>query len=132
MTRGRYNTHQRAELTDFFASHPDDSFSARQLMEQLGGGMGEATIYRALSALTDEGVIERSSVSGKNTYHYNKKHSCKGHLHLQCLKCSELICTDAQMLEQLDSSLGFEIDGEKTTIFGVCAKCRAANGREQQ
>ncbi len=121
----RYNTRQRSELLEFMRLHSHESFSARQLIRAGGLSMGEATVYRTLSELTKEGVLIRESTDGgAATYRYNQTSGHSGHLHLQCLGCSEVICTDRAVLDRLDSELDFSVDDTKTTIFGLCSHCR--------
>ena len=52
-----YKTRQRDEILRFFTEHKDCCFSARDLIGQVDAG--EATVFRALATLTNEGKLKK-------------------------------------------------------------------------
>jgi len=129
-----YRTRQHEQLLDFFDEHPHDSFSAREIIEEPSLDMGEATVYRLLSRMTRDGSLLRSAAEGGGSrYTRNPQSACSGHLHLKCTRCSEVICADNSVLtgmsERLGDALGFSVDSERTTIYGLCGNCRVAEDK---
>ena len=130
MEQRRYKTKQRSILLDFFASCPDKTFSASELIAMSELGLGEATIYRQLSKLSEEGVLNKiiSSASDGARYQFHPHESCDAHFHLRCTKCGELVCAECSFMENMEKHLnldhGFAVDPKKTVIYGICKECQ--------
>ena len=126
--RRHYNTRRREQLLEFFRVHEHDSFTARELIENRELSMGEATVFRLLASLTEDGLLTRTPCERGSAYRYNAQSGCSGHIHLKCLDCDEVICADESLLddmrERLGGGLDFAVDSEHTTIYGVCRQCR--------
>jgi len=58
-SRRKYNTRQRESLISFFKNHPDEVFSARELIADNALNVGEATVYRLLAGLSREGILKK-------------------------------------------------------------------------
>lgn len=88
--------------------------------------MSFSTIYRALNALSDKGIITKTVHQDGKMYYKIHSHS---HEHiLKCIKCEEKISIDTCPLESLESNIckdtGYSITGHNLEFFGVCPKCK--------
>lgn len=130
MKQKTYKTKQRSILLDFFAEHPENSYSAADLITSGELDMGAATIYRQLAKLSEEGSLNKiiSSASDGAKYQFHPPLDCDKHIHLRCTKCGALElaeCHFAHDLEEhLDADHGFTVDPKKTVIFGICRSCK--------
>lgn len=126
MAQKTYKTRQREEILSIFEREPDRCFSARELITEGGLSAAQATVYRTLSMLTDEGTIRRfkSSIGG-DCYKLACRHD--DHIHFVCNRCGEMIHSDCEfigkMADHLLASHGFTLDTGNTVIYGTCAKC---------
>jgi Fur family transcriptional regulator, ferric uptake regulator len=88
--------------------------------------MSFSTVYRALNALAEKGVITKTIHQDGKLYYKIQTHSHK-HI-LKCTKCNECISIDACPLESLETKLtketGYKITGHNLEIFGICPKCQ--------
>ena len=127
----RYKTKQRDEVLRFFMDHEDECFSAREVYENVEAG--EATVFRAITALTESGLLTRYAAgSGRNeyaTYRYNAKNANSEHIHLKCEQCGRLIHMDCafmrEILNHFLSEHGFAVDCGRTVIYGLCETCQS-------
>lgn len=123
-----YHTRPKELLTDFFSSNKDKCFSSREIIDS-GLGIGEATVYRLLSKLTEEGTLTKSVAGdGKSSlYRFNERNDCHDHIHLKCLKCGDIIHMECDTFHHLESHIeaehDFLIDNSHTVIYGKCKKC---------
>lgn len=127
-----YNTRQKEEILKFFASRPSECFSARELIESPEIKAGEATVFRCLSRLSDEGRLKRYSTGRGAVYQYNENAACLSHFHLRCLICGRVIHLDCALMEEAQQHIskthGFQVDVMRTVIYGKCPQC--SGGRE--
>ncbi len=130
MERKGYNTKQKNLLIDFFKNNPDKCFNAKQIIECNELKMGQATVYRMLSRLSNEGIIKKfiSESDGCSSYRLNDCDGCDCHFHLKCLKCGEFIHTDCDLMGEIGTHLAkdhnFVMDNSKTIIYGLCKGCK--------
>lgn len=135
MRENKYKTRQRDEILSFFTSHKDQCFTARDICGNVS--CGEATVFRTIAKLTDEGKLKRfTSGSGRESSYYQLNtcdHDC-GHIHLKCNKCGQLIHTDCKFVGQLLSHFmkehNFTVDSGKTVIYGLCEGCGKEENNE--
>ncbi len=125
-----YNTQQRKILLDFFRSHLDEYFSTSEIIGNLKEyDISNSAIYRNLSSLENDGKLKRISKNGdrKTYYQYIDSSTCKGHIHLSCIKCGITTHVSDRASEKLASVLkeynSFTIDNDETVIYGLCKKC---------
>lgn len=121
-----YKTKQRDEILRFFTEHRDRCFSARDLIGQVDAG--EATIFRALSTLTNEGKLKKfNGGSGESAYYQFNASECALHIHLKCRGCGRLIHMDCafmkEILEHFRNEHAFTVDCGQTVIYGLCGGC---------
>ena len=85
-----YSTRQRKALLAYLSRHPDELLSARQIADALvDEKISLSAVYRNLAQLETEEKVRRSSKSGTREvyYQYLDAESCKGALHMSCVKC---------------------------------------------
>ncbi len=138
MTKKRtYKTDTRKMLTQYLAEHPDRQFTAEELCIAVNGSCdrGKSSIYRHISALCDEGILQkfRSEDDNRNVYQYvGELCDCGDHFHEKCLRCGSLRhldCADSILFaKHLLSEHGFSINCGQSILYGVCAECRKKEG----
>jgi len=125
----KYKTKQRDEILRFMMEHENECFSVREVYDRVEAG--EATVFRALTALAKEGKIRRftgDSGRGECAY-YQYQGGCKktSHMHLKCAECGTLIHMDCSFMKDMilhfKSEHKFSVDCEKTVIYGLCGEC---------
>jgi Fur family ferric uptake transcriptional regulator len=125
-----YVTEQRKLLYAFFAAHPDEQFTAKEISNALAhASISLSAVYRNLAAMADDGLILRSVKQGsrENVYRFLHGDACKNALHLTCTACGKTFHLSrpatGQVLRGLQNTDGFQLDISKTVIYGVCKKC---------
>ena len=131
MADRNYRTKQRDSIMDYFARHPDACLSAKDIIENPEIAVGEATVFRCLAHLTAEGRLKKYvGAGGGALYQYQAEEDCKGHFHLKCLQCGEIVHLDCHMMQDVGAHIAahhdFEVDVSRTVIYGVCRACRSA------
>lgn len=126
----RPTRHRLAVLAEL-AQEPND-VTAQELWQRLhaggGTGVGLATVYRALAAMREHGVIDAfSHHDGELCYRL-----CTGehHHHLLCRECHRVVeltgCDLDPWVARVARKHGFSAPEHAMEISGVCADCRAA------
>jgi len=126
MAHKTYKTRQREEILSLFEREPDRCFSARELITEGGLSAAQATVYRTLTLLVDEGVIRRfKSGVGGDCYKLSCRHD--DHIHFVCNTCGAMIHADCEFIGEMSRHLlshhGFTLDTGSTVIYGRCSKC---------
>lgn len=138
MEKKRYQTAGRRRLVDFFAANPDRQFTTEEVCVHLHGDAerGRSSVYRQLLSLCEEDVLcrYRSAEAGKSVYQYvGAGCDCRTHFHGKCTRCGavcHLDCHDSvAFAEHLLREHGFSIDCGQSMLYGVCAACRAGEGK---
>jgi len=118
-------------LLDYLSHHPDELLSARQIADALADEMiSLSAVYRNLAQLEKEEKVRRSSKSGTREvyYQYLDAESCKGALHMSCVKCGRTfhMTSDHAVLfaKHLAQSEQFVLDTADTILYGTCSNCR--------
>ena len=126
-----YSTRQRKVLLDYLSHHPDELLSARQIADALANEMiSLSAVYRNLAQLEKEEKVRRSSKSGTREvyYQYLDAESCKGALHMSCIKCGRTFHMTrdhaALFAKHLAQSEQFVLDTADTILYGTCSNCR--------
>lgn len=127
----KYETEQRKKLHDFFAGHPHEFFSAKEIFDSLEGeDISKSAVYRNLSEMEQDKLLRRYSKPGSREtfYQYTGKKSCQDHIHLSCKSCGRVIHLDtvdtANLVENAASHKGFMIDKQETVLYGICDSCQ--------
>ncbi len=100
---------------------PGEVYSrARQLIP----GLTEATIYRTLNFLVQEGLVLAAHMGSGQLVYEIAGHN---HHHLICRDCGHILEIDHSALEdlyrQLQARTGYQIDSIHVTFFGRCSGC---------
>lgn len=129
-----YDTKQRKQLIEFLDSHRECTIA--QIVAQLTaeGGPAKSSIYRLMKQLVEEGVVKRyvKGTSREFVYELINGEGCIHHFHLKCMACGKLEhlseYVSGETWDAVFNEAGFNIDKEKTLMFGKCQACQA---REQ-
>lgn len=131
MSGARRNTWQREAVRAALAE-ARGFVSAQELHQRLreqGSTIGLATVYRALSGLTESG--EADSVQAPEGENLFRSCAMEGHHHhLICRSCGDTRELAAEAVEawsrQVAAEHGFAEIEHVVDLFGVCESCRAA------
>lgn len=128
MDRNNYNTKQRDEIVEFFSKHRGKCFSAKDIIRSGEIKSGEATVYRTLSKLADNGVLKRFTDGASGAcYQLADSEDCAKHFHLKCEKCGKLIHVDCGFMTEIKNHIeldhDFFVDLGKTVFYGLCGDC---------
>ncbi len=119
-----YKTKQRDAILQYFSDKPHTSHTARDVIDACG--ISEATVFRSLTHLTDEGLLKRFTTPHGSTYQYS---GCGGHhMHLKCKSCGTLVHLECSFAEEIMRHFAaehhFALDKEETVFYGFCEECR--------
>ena len=89
-------------------------------------GMTEATVYRTLSFLAEQGLVLSAHVGSGQLVYEIAGHD---HHHLICRACGGTHEIDHTLLlslyQQFQASTGYQIDSMHVTFFGLCPECQS-------
>jgi len=120
-------TAQRQAILDLINAsnrHWDADEVARALVDT-GASIGIATVYRGLSALESQGLIDSIQLADKKRYERaDKAH----HDHMVCTGCGHIEEFSHDTIEALQEAAaekkGFKLTGHQLVMFGFCRKCQ--------
>lgn len=125
-------THQREIILEELravTSHPtaDELYDmVRQRLPRIS----LATVYRNLEWLTDQGMVQKIEVGGRQKRFDG---NVTEHYHIRCLECGKVDDISLNPIEnlehQLEESTGYRILGHRLEFRGVCPQC---NGSEKE
>jgi Fe2+ or Zn2+ uptake regulation protein len=88
-------------------------------------GMTEATVYRTLNFLTEQGLVLPAHIGSGQLVYEIAGHD---HHHLICRACGETHEIDHTVLQslyrQFQENTGYRIDSMHVTFFGLCPACQ--------
>lgn len=97
-------------------------------------GTGLATVYRAVAALADAGMLAR--VGGRDgSALYVRCSSAGHHHHLVCTGCGRVAraeCLLGETTVAAATEQGFTITGHEMTLWGLCASCARPDPDERE
>ena len=106
---------------------PEEIYAA---VRQTAAGINLSTIYRTLELLEQIGLVTHTHL-GHGAHRYHLAADAQ-HVHLVCRGCDAIIqlapAAVSSLVTALDREYGFETDVGHLTVFGTCARCRAAGG----
>ncbi|ADB29703.1 ferric uptake regulator, Fur family [Kribbella flavida DSM 17836] len=127
--RGERVTPARLAVVEVLAGTAEH-LSAEQIgerAEQLRPGIHRATVYRALDALGEFGLVTHVHLGRAGTTYHLAGELAPRHLHLRCSECGTVLDAPGDTLEQtrrkLQRDLGFRLAPEQVALVGVCADC---------
>jgi Fe2+ or Zn2+ uptake regulation protein len=92
---------------------------------ELMPGMTEATVYRTLSFLTEQGLLTAAHIGNGQLVYELAGHA---HHHLVCRACGQTREIDhvalESLYEQFQKTTGFRVDTTHVTFFGLCPDCQ--------
>ena len=105
-------------------SHPT-IYEIYQKVSEINPKIGQATIYRNINKLVENGEVIRIS-SSDNMYHYDGE--CNTHEHFICQKCHRIIDlyeNDYQeKVEKIEKKYSIKIEQTTMIYKGICKDCR--------
>ena len=123
-------TEPRREIAALIADRTGH-FAAADIVEEARSrrlGIGRATVFRTLDALSEAGVVERIDLpSGEHAYL-----ACEPthHHHVVCKRCGQSRDVDdarvRSVVRDVARRTGYRIDDHRLELFGLCPDCQAA------
>lgn len=111
------------------------AFSAEDLLRRAradAGGIGAATVYRALAAMAESGFVEQVGPRDGAAL-YARCRSGGHHHHLVCTSCGSVAEADCDVAAAVDSASrgsGFVVTRHEFNLFGLCASCARRGAAE--
>lgn len=85
-------------------------------------GIPQATVYRNLNQLCEEGMIQKLILNHVNVYDGNPN----PHDHFVCIRCGRIIdldCMDQKLIRKTEKDLDIRILRSFTVCEGICRRC---------
>ena len=129
-----YQTGQRKQLLEFFASHVGEAFSVDGILAALPAEaqVSRSAVYRNVDRMVHEGVL-RKTLSADGSKALYQAADCGAdceRIHLQCEKCGRVFhMEDKQEEARLRDALGrsgFKLDEHASLLSGTCRDCGGA------
>lgn len=127
---GLHMTGPRAAVLQVLRAR-DGHLSAEDVVAAVAGttpGVHRASVYRALEALTDTGIVQHVHL-GHGATAYHLADDVGEHLHLQCSGCGAVIDAPVGVLGSVRRRLlrehGFALDAAHVALSGTCEACRS-------
>jgi Fur family ferric uptake transcriptional regulator len=127
--RGERVTPARLAVVEVLAG-TEEHLSAEQIgerAEELRPGIHRATVYRALEALGELGLVTHVNLGRAGTTYHLAGDLVPRHLHLRCSECGKVVDVAGDILDpvrrKLQRELGFRLAPEQVALIGLCADC---------
>lgn len=125
-------TDPRRDVAALIAGQPGH-FTAADLVAEAGRrhlGVGRATIFRTLDALSEAGAVERIELP--NGEHAYLACAPAHHHHVVCSQCGRSQDIDdaglRAVVREVARRTGYRIDDHRLDLFGRCPDCQAPEG----
>ena len=131
----KYLTEQRKRIAEYLESRKDETVTAAEIADALSLGVSKSAVYRNLAALEKEGKVIRVGVAGERMagYRYAASHTCRGKLHISCVKCGRTEHVSSPVAATLERAIeateGFSLRKGECMLYGVCKECRGGASR---
>ncbi|MBR5377407.1 MAG: transcriptional repressor [Lachnospiraceae bacterium] len=134
-SRSKYNTKQREVLLEYLKSVSGRHVTAADVcayLKEHGTAIGQATVYRRLESLVDEGIVNKYIIDANSPacFEYVDSDShAKGEIcfHCKCVECGRLLHLHCDELAAITGHLyeehSFRLDPKRTVFYGSCEKC---------
>ena len=129
-----YATASRKKILEYLKENHNRTLTASDIdsyLKECGNEVNITTIYRYLDKLEKEGTVMKyvAEKGSQATYQYVEVgHDCDGHLHLQCVKCGQVIHLEChfmhEILEHVEKEHGFVMQCKNSIIYGMCNTCK--------
>ena len=116
------------ELIEGASEHLHASDLLRMAREK-EAGIDRATVYRTLSLLKSQGLIEELDLLhlDGSEHHYELKDS-KGHVHIGCMHCGKIIEFQTNLIPDIEKEIqlktGCQVGSTRVEVSALCPKCR--------
>ncbi|TRM13077.1 transcriptional repressor [Lentibacillus cibarius] len=124
-SHGYKTTAKRKDMLAFFAE-ADGYRTAKDLisyMEPTYAGISYDTVYRNLHLFREIGVLETTELNGEKHFRFSCSH--QHHHHFICKDCGKTKALEICPMDEITQSLGgYEIEGHKFEIYGLCPVCQ--------
>lgn len=123
-----YKTAVRRQLLEYFESRCDRQLTVEDMLSDLAeSGVSRSALYRNIDRMVSDGLLRRTQTAARRSaYQYIGSKRCSEHIHIQCTKCGRISHIEHSGEEALKAALKnseFEIDEQKTVLYGVCREC---------
>ncbi|MFD2761474.1 Fur family transcriptional regulator [Lentibacillus juripiscarius] len=122
---GYKTTAKRKDMLTFFAV-ADGYRTAKDLigyLEPMYEGISFDTVYRNLHLFNEVGVLETTELNGEKHFRFSCSHH--HHHHFICKDCGKTKEIAVCPMDDVRHSLGgYEIEGHKFEIYGLCPVCQ--------
>ena len=122
----RRNTKQLSFILDTIKMMPRH-FTADDVYEEVKKeypGLGQATVFRNLNKMAEEGILLRIEVPG-GAREYELM--APKHYHAKCMKCGNLFDIEMDYMPNLEKKVkdahGFQFSGHDIIFTGLCSSC---------
>ena len=126
MATVRRNTKQLSFILDTIKMMPRH-FTADDVYEEVKKeypGLGQATVFRNLNKMAEEGILLRIGVPG-GAREYELM--APKHYHAKCMKCGKLFDIEMDYMPNLEKKVkdahGFQFSGHDIIFTGLCSSC---------
>ena len=133
MANSGYATANRKKILDFLKENHNRTLTVADIDAHLKACDSEVnitTIYRYLDKLEKEGTVMKyvAEKGSQATYQYVEQgHNCEDHLHLQCVKCGQVIHLEChfmhEIFEHVEKEHGFMMQCKNSIVYGICKDC---------
>ena len=121
------NTKQRKIIAACFASEerPLTAVEVHALASKEYPSLGIATVYRAVNAFVEAGVLSPVVIGGATRYELaNKSH----HHHFYCQECNRAFCLkDCPVVKDRLAPKGFFVREHDLVVSGACPACASGD-----
>lgn len=134
-TKREYHTRQKEMLMQFFEQQGASATAEeiRAHLQEKGICVGQATVYRHLDRLAQEGIVAKypGLNDGPARYRYiGDPAAHKAHSHLVCMQCGKIDHLECAYIDNfsahIQSDHRFQVDRIKTIFYGYCQNCNGA------
>jgi len=129
--QGGRQTHAKAQIAVRLSDLADSgnvftSESLWQDLQQLNPHLGRATVFRAVEALVNKGLVNRIEFADGS--HMYRACGDAHHHHVICTNCHRVvdidICLPEGQLSEVCQKTNFQIDSHALAFFGLCPDCK--------
>lgn len=87
-------------------------------------GLGQATVYRTIKALVDDGALHPVELPGEPARYELTVAAAHHHHHFRCDRCQRVFDIEGcpKGIEQI-APAGFRVRDHEVILYGVCAEC---------
>lgn len=126
--RGMRHTREREAIVKEILS-TKSHFDVDELYVRLRkkNSVSKPSIYRTIPLLIEAGILMEVYLENGHM-HYEHVYGRDHHCHLRCTKCRKILDVNDPRLGEIEKEIaeqhGFESDGHKLEISGICPNCR--------